>query len=124
MLKLSPRALVLTLAVVSLAVLAGVMAVRAFASTATYCNACTLKSSGVPAVSASRSTYSMNFIYTSGYADEQIYNYGDGTTQCSAQSNHVTTLTIFCHPWSSTATARCHLIHGTGPETAFCEATY
>jgi hypothetical protein len=115
----------LALIAVSLAAVAGVMAIRAFASTAVYCNGCTLGSGGVPAVSASHSTFSDNFILTSGYADEQIYNYSSsGVTECSAQSDHVDTLTLFCTPWSNPATARCHLLHGTGPETAECQADY
>jgi hypothetical protein len=119
------RAVGLVLLAMSLAVIAGVMAVRAFASTAVYCNGCTLSSSGVPAVSASHSTWSDNYILTGGYADEQIYNYSSGGfTECTAQSDHVDTLTIFCTPPYEPSTARCHLLHGTGPETAECQADY
>lgn len=115
----------LVLLAVGLAVIAGVMAVRAFAGTAIYCNGCNLPSSGTPAVSASRSTYTNNYILTGGYADEQIYNYSSsGVTECTAQSDDVDTLTIFCIPYSNPATARCHLLHGTGPETAECQADY
>lgn len=116
----------LVLIAVSLAVIAGLMAARALASTATYCNGCTLKTSGVPAVSASHSTWSMNYILTSGKADLQIYNYSDSGnhTECSAWSPSVDTLTIFCTPSYEPSTARCHTLHGTGPETAVCEADY
>jgi hypothetical protein len=119
------RMIGLVLVAAALAVAAAVMAVRAFASTAVYCNGCNLPSSGVPAVSGSHSTFSDNYILTSGYADEQIYDYSSsGVTECTAQSDHVDTLTIFCTPYSNPATARCHVLHGTGPETADCQADY
>lgn len=116
----------LALIAVTLAAVAGLMAARAFASTAYYCNGCKLGSGGVPAVSASHSTWTMNYILASSKADLQIYNYSDsgGHTECSAWSPSTDTITIFCRPAYEPSTARCHTLHGTGPVTAVCEADY
>jgi hypothetical protein len=120
------RLLGLAVLAVVLAAIAGFVAARAFAATAYYCNGCKLGSGGVPAVSASHSSWTDNNIYTGGYADEQIYNYSvsGGHTECSAASDHVDSLAIFCTPYWEPSTARCHLLHDTGPETAVCDADY
>jgi hypothetical protein len=119
----SQKAITLVVGVACLAVVAGVFAVRAFANTDYYCNGCTLGST--PAVSDSEPWYD-NEIYTgANNADEQIYMYntGTGVQSCSAAADNVDYIDNPCSPPGGAATARCHLLHGTGPYSAICDAS-
>lgn len=122
------RAVLLALAVCGLAVIAGVLAVRAFAAgTEEYCAQCTLPSSGVPAVSSVRFTFDANSINTVHQDDMQIFNYNANLNVVSCPKAGWNTTQVInnpCSPTTSKADARCHLLDGTGPDTAVCEAHY
>lgn len=121
----SSRALVLGLAVICLAILAGFMATRALATSDvdTYCSGCTLGST--PAVSDTHN-FTANHIRTQANYYEQIYYY-DAThgENCSAQSTiRVSGIDLTCTINAGT-TARCHLDMGDGPTSdAMCWADY
>ena len=119
------RILMLALAVSVLAVFAGVLAARSFAAgNEIYCNACMV--GAAPAVSTERWTFYDNGMVTAHYVDQQIYDYNAnlGVTSCSLAANNVNVLTISCSPSTAHASSRCHILHGTGPDTAWCEAHY
>lgn len=122
----SGRAVTLAALICCLAILAGVFAAEALAATETYCNVCNLPSSGAPAVSSSRSTFYGNQMNTVSAEDLQIYNYqaSSGTQSCSGAMDNVTFIGVTCNPTTSTADARCHLLHGTGPTLGTCKAFY
>jgi hypothetical protein len=107
---------------VGLAVTAGVLASVASGAFDYYCNGCTLSSSGTPAVSAGRYHYS-NAIELSVPADVHIYLYnvstGNQTCDWSANNSYGG-----FNPCANAATARCHLINGTGPRSAVCRSEY
>jgi hypothetical protein len=126
MMKPSMRAALLASAVCCLAVLAGVMAVRAFAAAETYCNQCTLGQ--VPAVSSVRWTYDLNEMGLNTAAYLEIYNYNSnlGIESCEDHStDRANYIGQECMPTTPKADARCHLLHGDGPYVVnYCRANY
>jgi hypothetical protein len=105
------------------AVVSGVVASAAYsASLVTYCNDCTLSSSGVPAVSGGNYYFFENYITVSpSPADIHVYLYNTstGNQTCNASATSQIYIGSFC---SNIATARCHLLNGTGPRSATCWA--
>lgn len=127
MIKLSTRAIALALTASCLAVLAGIMAARAFAGNEIYCNSCVLGSGGTPAQSSVRSNYSQNTMGASPAAYLQIYNYASngGITSCEQHTSTKATGTVIpCRPTTPTADARCHQLHGTQSIIGQCNANY
>jgi hypothetical protein len=123
--RLLNRPVLLMIAVLALAIGAGVMATRAFAASETYCNSCTLPANGVPAVSTSRSTWTGNSMSTNYYDDEEIFSYSSsGVKSCDLAQNSVNALNVGCHPSVNPATQRCHVIHLTGPDVGVCRGSY
>ncbi|HLA13685.1 MAG TPA: hypothetical protein VJZ25_01555 [Gemmatimonadaceae bacterium] len=110
------------LLIVGLALVGGIFATGASAAFDYYCNGCTLSSDGTPAVSAGRYHYS-NAIELSVPADVHIYLYnvstGNQTCDWSANNSYGG-----YNPCANSATARCHLINGTGPRSAVCRSEY
>ena len=106
---------------VGLVVGAGVFATVANAAF-DYCNSCTLSSSGVPAVSATRYHVS-NAMELSVAADWHyfLYNVSTGNQTCDRSGNNSYGS---YHACANEATARCHLINGTGPRSAICRSEY
>lgn len=96
--------------------LAGVTAAVALSGTDTYCSGCTLPSSGAPAVS-STAYHISNYEGLPGgvFADLHVYYYNTstGNQTCDLAVNNQNW--IYRGTCSNTATARCHLLHGTGP---------
>ena len=115
----------LALAVLVLAVVAGVLAAKAYATTNTYCNGCKLGQ--VPAIGAAH-RYNFNLLNSDpNYADPQIYYYNtnNGVMSCNAYGTHIRGISVDClPPGTSSATARCHFLNGTGPFITLCEADY
>lgn len=111
-----------SLLALGLVVAAGVLATVASAAFDYYCNGCTLSSSGVPAVSATRYHYS-NAIELTVAADVHIYLYnvntGNQTCDWSANNSYGG-----FYPCANYATARCQLLNGTGPRSAVCRSEY
>ena len=110
--------------VICLAVLATVLAARALASDDTYCDECTVGS--VPAVSGSHDlTYNEMFTY-SNYGDLEIYDYraDEDLTSCEDDQSDTDLVYYSCDAFDPPATARCHLLDGYGPWTAYCDAEY
>ncbi len=133
--KRSTRVGVLVLGACCLAVLAGVLAARAFASgTDYYCQGCTLSSSGVPAVSqAHHPSFFWDGMFTGKYDPshqywEAVYFYSanQNRTMCYSQvfTNYGESTPPSCTTGPSDTDARCHLTMGTGPAKADCEAEY
>jgi hypothetical protein len=130
------RVVLLVIAVVCLAVLAGVLAARAFAYGIdnNYCNPCTLPASGAPAVSqAHHPSFYLTGMYVNTYTYywESVYFYSanlnlpmcyveawvSGTYGVSTKPN--------CTTGPSDTDARCHVTHGSGPAPgSYCEAYY
>lgn len=114
----------LVLAVLALAVVAGVMAIRAFAGTNTYCNSCTI--SNTPAVGTTLD-YTSNHSSTFQAKKQQIYYYEvlNGVTSGSVSSGNTQVLGLnhIGHPTTGPATARCHLLND-GTVTATCWADF
>lgn len=100
----------------------GVFATVANAAADNYCNGCTLSSSGVPAVSATRYHIS-NAMELSVSADWHyfLYNVTTGNQTCDRSGNNSYGSFYAC---ANYATARCHLINGTGPRSATCRSEY
>lgn len=125
------RPWVLVASVCCLAVLAGVLAARAFAqNTDYYCSPCVLQSSGVPAVSADHVSFNFNVLTTAPWSSqsfwEQVYYYSSSRNQqwCTVTTYGTTVSSSSCGTSGYLADARCHLVMGTGPATANCEADY
>jgi hypothetical protein len=102
--------------VVCMAVVAGVAVTAALSWTDTYCDGCTLPSNGTPAVSGTAYHLSNYEQITSGsFGDLHVYFYNTST------GNQTCDLAVNNQNWiyrggcSNYATARCHLLHGTGP---------
>ncbi len=107
--------------VAALALLAGVLAVSAWAATENYCNNCNLGS--VPAVSSNQA-WTDNHSDTFQSKKQQIYYYhvASGTTSGSVATNFgVFGLDYYGSPSTGTATARCHLLND-GTSLADCWA--
>jgi hypothetical protein len=101
----------------------GVLAAVAHSSTLDYyCNGCTLSSNGTPAVSAAAYQLS-NGIELSVAADVHVYlyNVSTGSQTCDKSANNSLGVYNIC---ANSATARCHLINGTGPRSATCRREY
>jgi hypothetical protein len=124
------RAWLLAVSVCCLTVLAGVLAVRSFATLTYYCDACTLSSNGTPAVSEAHSNFNNNYMATFYYSAlnywEQAYYYnsGTGTQYCSGVAYGQYIYVENCGTGGASATARCHFLYGTGPSRANCSAEY
>lgn len=124
------RVWLLVASVCCLALLAGVLAVRSFATLTYYCDACTLSSDGVPAVSGAESTFNNNYMATFYYSVlnywEQIYYYtvSGGRQFCSGSTYGQYIYVTNCGTGGLSATARCHFYNGSGPERANCSAEY
>lgn len=103
---------------VCLTVVAGVAVTAALSGTATYCSGCTLPSNGTPAVSGT-AYYVTNALdlpgVTAPLGDLHVYfyNVSTGNQTCDLAVNN--TNWIYKGDCSNYATARCHLLHGTGP---------
>jgi hypothetical protein len=94
---------------------------KAFASTETYCNSCTI--SDTPAVSATRA-FTSNHSSTFQAKKQQIYYYDGFTVSGSVSSStQVFGLNYTGQPSGFTATARCHLLND-GSVLATCWADY
>lgn len=100
----------------------GVFAIVANAAVDKYCDNCTLSSSGTPAVSATRYHVS-NAMQLTVAADWHyfLYNVNTGNQTCDVSGNN--SYGSF-NPCANYATARCHLINGTGPRSATCRSEY
>ena len=132
--KSSAKKLALLITVVGcLAVLAGVLAVRAFAGgDDTYCNGCTLAKSGIPAVSqAHHYTFDYNDLSTYQFEpfsiyDEEVYYYSASLNQsfCVRQQYGSEVTSTNCGSQGNLVDARCHVIQQTGPAQANCIAVY
>jgi uncharacterized protein YxeA len=130
------RAVILVLAVCLLAILAGVLAVRAFAEgTDNYCYPCLLQTDGVPAVSQAHhsSFYSDDmetYTYSESYYTEAVYFYSasQNRTMCyvAAYTNEDVGTYVDCINVSkpSDTDARCHLTSGPHSTDAVCDAHY
>jgi hypothetical protein len=122
----SRRLLLLAIATLCLAVAAGVMAVRAFASgDEVYCNSCSLPANGIPHVSSERWTFIQNSIAFTVNTHSEIQNYNANLNQtwCKVAFKGSTGGSNNCAP-PTKADARCHMIDGYGPNTARCDAIY
>ncbi len=101
------------------------MAANAFSGVDVYCSGCTLPSNGVPAASGTAYHYS-NYMttYNNYFADLHVYFYNTstGNQTCDLAVNNV--VWSYKGDCSNTATARCHLLHGTGPTAADCQTVY
>lgn len=131
MVKSPKHGWLLVASVCCLAVLAGVLAVRAFASTTDYyCAPCVLSSSGVPAVSDDHYTFDSNYMTTAPWSSldfwEQVYYYSGHLQKewCNTTTFGTFARSSSCGTSGNLADARCHLVMGTGPATATCEAVY
>jgi len=101
------------------------MAVQAFAAgTEYYCNGCTLSSSGVPAVSSERWTWENNAIGFQDLEYWQIYMYNANLNETYCPKSGYSTGSFYACAPPGKATARCHLLYGYGPDTAYCYAYY
>lgn len=119
--RYSTRTLVLIVLVIAVAA-AGVFADVSRSTPDYYCNGCTLPSNGTPAVSVTR-YYVDNAMQTNNPVDWHIYlyNVGSGTQTCDYSGTNGYEGIKYC---ANTATARCQLLHNTGPTTATCKADY
>lgn len=138
--KLSTRAKIITLIVSLLAVVAGVVAVRAFANgSVTYCYNCYLGEGGTPAQSSVMKDFYYNDMVESSpdyRYNMELYNYYQGTKTCSfpayAEEEDWTGWPTYplpnedsCIPNTVYSSARCHLLGGSAPGTEFlCWADY
>jgi hypothetical protein len=124
------RAWLLVASVCCLALLAGVLAVRSFATLTYYCDACTLSSDGVPAVSEAHTTFNNNYMATFYYSNsnyaEQVYYYNAPQNQlfCVGTAYGQYIYVTNCGTGGVSATARCHFVQGYGPGRANCSAEY
>lgn len=101
---------------VCLTVVAGVAVTAALSGTDTYCSGCTLPSNGTPAVSGTAYHVSHFMQLPSGsFGDLHVYfyNISSGNQTCDLAVNNQNW--IYRGGCSNLATARCHLLHGTGP---------
>lgn len=128
----SARAVLLVATVVCLAVLAGVLAGRAFAEGIdTYCNDCFLPSSGVPAVSqAQHYTFEWNELYDAAdtnyyWLEVFYYHVNGGLTFCRRRLLGTDVYSdTSCGTNGYLADARCHTVNGTGNDYFNCYAEY
>lgn len=129
------RGRLLVVSVVCLVVLAGVLAVQAFAGRdASYCYPCTLPASGVPAVSqAHHSSFYDSDMYVASdtyyWMGVYFYSANLNSVMCYAQAD-VTGYTgvetpVSCTTGPSDTDARCHVTHNSGPApNSYCEAYF
>jgi hypothetical protein len=110
------------LLVLGLLAVAGVSVPTVNASEDWYCFNCTLQSNGVPAVSAARYHISNGMELTDA-ADWHyfLYNVSTGNQTCDRDGSNSFGSYFSC---ANSATARCHLINGTGPRLAKCRSEY
>lgn len=110
------------LLIVGLALASVILTTGANAADDYYCNGCTLSSNGTPAVSAARYHLS-NAIQLSVQADVHIYLYNVSTNNQTCDWSANNSFGGY-NPCANSATARCHLINGTGPRSAVCRSEY
>jgi hypothetical protein len=112
----------LLLALVVTVVVAGLGATTASSFEDYYCDGCILPSNGNPAVSVTRYNLS-NALQLVTASDWHIYLYnvssGNQTCDYSGSNGYGG-----YNPCANYATARCHLLHGTGPSVAYCRSEY
>lgn len=117
----STRTMALVAVVVAIAA-AGVFTAISRSAADYYCNGCTLPANGTPAVSVTR-YYVDNAMQTNNPVDWHIYlyNVGSGNQTCDYSGSNGYGGIRYC---ANTATARCQLLHNTGPTGATCKADY
>lgn len=123
------RMVVIGAVVCCLAVVAGVMAVRAFAAGVdVYCQSCTLHTNGVPASSGDRWTFQDNTLDSAVdilHFQIYMYNVNNNLVKCSLALDSNFLYNPCAPPSGMKWQARCHTLQGDGPaDFVDCNASY